>query len=95
MNNKKKGLFDKYNVTRTDGRPIKACIVLEFTDKHARNSIVHWANHMFDNGYHELFKDVMKKITEIPPVLRKPRAKKQKEAQLNIDHGNGTFSVTE
>lgn len=44
MPDNEKGLYEKYNVTRTDGSPIKGCFVIEFKDPHARIALNAYAD---------------------------------------------------
>lgn len=66
VNLKNKGLVKKYNVERTDGKPIKhGCIVLEFGDEIAHKAIEQWAISMRDAGYSKVYLDVTDKLAEI------------------------------
>ena len=62
--NKERGLYNKYNVTRTDGKSIGEAIILEFKDPIARIGIQAWANEMFAKGYTSVYYDVQEKLCE-------------------------------
>jgi hypothetical protein len=62
MSDENLGLYDKYIVTRTDGKDMKDCIVMEFKDPIARIAIQAWACRMFDAGYKKLYYDVQEKL---------------------------------
>lgn len=61
---KEKGLYKKYNVSRTDGKPVGDCIVLEFEDSVARDGIAAWADSLRRQGYKQLSIEVWHKLRE-------------------------------
>jgi len=58
MNNKERGLYQKYNVERVDGRPTGDCIVLEFKDPNARAGIRAFSKEVKKKGYSPLADDL-------------------------------------
>jgi len=54
------GLYEKYEVRRRDGRPLKGgmCIVLELGDPNAWPALRTWANTVEADGYGDLAADV-------------------------------------
>lgn len=62
---KERGLYDKYHVTRLDGKPVGACIILEFKDPLARIGIAAWAKAVRDAGYVELAENVTAMLIEV------------------------------
>lgn len=59
MSDKEKGLYQKYIVERTDGKPIKGgCLVLEFGDKNAASAINEFAKTLRADGYEKLADDI-------------------------------------
>jgi len=59
MSDKTRGLYNKYNVTRVDGKEIKyGCVVLEFSDKKAHGAIRKFADEMLKLGYIKLSHDL-------------------------------------
>jgi hypothetical protein len=68
---KERGLYMKYNVTRTDGKPMGEAIILEFKDELSRMAIQAWACKMFDAGYKTLYYDVQDKICHYDDLARK------------------------
>jgi hypothetical protein len=63
MDDKARGLYKKYEVSRVDGKPVLDCIVLEFTDPRARVGLKAWADALAKD-YPQLSKDVFAKIAE-------------------------------
>ena len=61
---KEEGLKEKYLVTRTDGKPVGDCIVLEFKDPIARRGIEEWAIRMLVAGYTQVYYDVNEKLSK-------------------------------
>lgn len=74
---KEEGLKAKYTVMKNTGKTEKVgmsqvdavcikmvedCIVLEFNDPIARKGIIAWANAMREEGYHQVYRDVMDKL---------------------------------
>lgn len=63
MDNKiNKGLLNRYNVTRTNGKEVGECIVLEFKDENARQGIWAFAQTCYRAGYKKLADDLLKKV---------------------------------
>lgn len=59
------GLERRYEVKKLSNPEKQVeCIVLEFDDPIARLSIRHWAAQMCRQGYTEVYRDVMKKLSE-------------------------------
>lgn len=72
---KKKGLYQKYEVTKLSNPEKKMdCVVLEFDDPIARIGIKAWAQAMWDFGYRECASEVLEKIRGIeePPSQESP-----------------------
>jgi len=66
MSDKEKGLYDKYIVQRTDGKPIKGgCIVLEFDDENAWAALNQYAFTVQDAGYEKLADDIHDKLMAV------------------------------
>lgn len=62
---RKKGLYGKYQVERNDGKPLKdGCIVLEWGDPNARKGIAAFAQAVRDDGYTALAEDLERKLEE-------------------------------
>ena len=61
MDDKTRGLYQKYTVERTDGKPLgeDGCIVLEWKDEHARRGIAAFADSIKDE-YPVLYGDLTK-----------------------------------
>lgn len=58
-----RGLFQKYIVTRVDGKPMPAgCIVLEWKDPNARKGIRAFADACWDSGFKQLAVDLRDKL---------------------------------
>lgn len=55
---KLEGLKTKYKVSRTDGKQIDNCVVLEFKDGIARAGIRAWSHAMRERGYTKVADDV-------------------------------------
>lgn len=62
MSKKDVGLYQKYKIKRTDGKPVSLAIVLEFHDPIARVGIYNWAREMMRQGYTQVYHDVMKEL---------------------------------
>lgn len=59
MSSKEEGLVYKYEVTRTDGKPIsKNCFVLASTDPIAHKALYHYMVHAKIEGYDALANDL-------------------------------------
>jgi len=58
VKNKERGLYQKYNVERTDGKPCGDCIVLEFRDPNARLGIKAFSRRVRRQGYIPLADDL-------------------------------------
>lgn len=58
--NIKRGLYGKYHVERTDGKPLKGgmCIVLEVGDPNAHPALRVWAETVRAAGYVQLADDI-------------------------------------
>lgn len=86
---KEKGLYNKYNVTRTDGKPVGECIVLEMDDPYTWLAIRVFADRMKACGYNKLYKDLTAKLNkrtaEIPHQKHVGHIKKAKEWQTPKD----------
>lgn len=68
MSDKERGLYNKYNVSRTDGKPITGCaIVLEVGDPIARPAILRWAEEMRRAGYKQVWFDTVTELAETYP----------------------------
>lgn len=66
MSSKEIGLIEKYNVTRTDGKPIKrGCIVLEFDDPNAWLAIRVFADKVKRQGYTALWRDITNHLDKV------------------------------
>ena len=62
---REKGLYGKYRVTRTDGKPLKGgCIVLEWGDPNARKGIAAFARAVRNDGYHALANDLEARLAD-------------------------------
>ncbi len=62
---KEKGLFEKYTVSRNDGKAIEdGCIVLEWKDKNARTGIQAFSKAVRDVGFGKLADDLDSKLAE-------------------------------
>lgn len=61
---KRRGLYQKYIVRRTDGKPVGEGVFLQFNDPQARQAIKVWAETMHYKGFYELHDDVMAKLKE-------------------------------
>jgi hypothetical protein len=65
MEDKERGLYDKYKVERLDGKPIeKGCIVLEWSDRLARAGIKAFAAAVTSAGYLRLGNDLKTKLRD-------------------------------
>lgn len=53
-----RGLYGKYQVERTDGKPMGRCIVLELDDPNAWDALETWAGTVGRAGYRSLALDV-------------------------------------
>lgn len=69
MSDKKRGLYQKYNVTRTDGKPVSPCIVLEAHDVYSRKAITHYAD-LIKHDYPQLSNDLIELLKTTP--IRRP-----------------------
>lgn len=56
---KTRGLYQKYQVTRTDGQSVGLSVVLEFKDPLARSALLVWAYGMHEAGYETVAADVV------------------------------------
>lgn len=71
---KDRGLYDKYQVDRTDGQPLKGgrCIVLEVGDPNAHAALATWSQTVRAAGYEALADDVDAMLAEqghiAPPI---------------------------
>ena len=62
---KNKGLYQKYRVERTDGKPMpEGCIVLEWKDPNARIGIAAFSRRVRRKGYRKLADDLDAKLSE-------------------------------
>lgn len=62
---KTKGLFQKYKVSRVDGKPISdGCIVMEWKDRNARQAIHAFARAMEESGYKQLAMDLDSRLAD-------------------------------
>ena len=68
MDNRDKGLYEKYHVERADGKDVGECIVLEFDDPNARAGILTFANSVLEDGYEELYYDLIDKLNDYTDV---------------------------
>lgn len=64
MKDKQKGFYAKYNVERTDGKPVGACMVLEFKDRRARVALNVFREEVKKEGYNALADDIKKLLQE-------------------------------
>lgn len=64
MNDKNKGLYQKYKVERVDGKEVNDAIVLEFKDPHAREGIRAFRDSVLIDGYQALACDLTYKLEE-------------------------------
>lgn len=63
MPDKKRGLYQKYEVSKISNRGKDIdCIVLEFDDPISRHGIKLWAKEMYRHGYKECAAEVYKKL---------------------------------
>lgn len=63
MNTRQRGLFKKYNVSRTDKKPIKGgCIVLEFGSRNTADAILQFADSVESDGYGPLAADLRARL---------------------------------
>lgn len=74
QDDKKTGLYRKYNVTRTDGKPIVGeCFVLQVSDPNTHPALLTWAKTVRLAGYWELANDVEELLrlsaVQIPATL--------------------------
>ena len=68
---KDRGLYEKYHVERTDGKPIEyGCIVLEFDDPNTWAAIDTWATQVGSQGYEALCKDVRERLRGIVRIMK-------------------------
>lgn len=87
MDQKKRGLFKKYNVSRTDKKPLKGgCIVLEFGSKNAAHAVLQFADSVEVDGYGKLAADLRLKMDCFHPNAELERHKKAR-AQQEINDG--------
>lgn len=63
-NDREKGLYTKYNVSRVDGRPMQDAIVLEFKDPNARAGIKAFSEAVRADGYNHLADDIDLRLEE-------------------------------
>lgn len=61
---KEKGLYAKYRVERTDGKPVGEGIFLEFADSIAWGAIETWARNMNAHGYRKAAEDTLTKLRD-------------------------------
>lgn len=61
---KNRGLYGKYKIERTDGRPVGQCIVLEVDDPNTWNAITVWAATVLREGYQVLGLDALELVEE-------------------------------
>ncbi len=61
---KDKGLMQKYNVSRVDGKLMSDCVVLEFKDPIARAGIKAWCDEMDKNGFSMAAHDARRMLAE-------------------------------
>lgn len=60
---KEKGLYGKYNVTKKNGDDITfECIILKFDDPLATKAIIQWADDMKAAGYRKVYDDTIDKL---------------------------------
>ena len=59
-----RGIYGKYHVKRTDGKPVSRCIVLELKDPLARVGILAWADAVEAAGYEALASDARAWVAE-------------------------------
>ncbi len=68
MGDKNKGLYQKYHVERTDGKPItEGCIVLEWDDQNALEGIKAFSKAVRKNGYIKLADELDEKLSKLMP----------------------------
>lgn len=66
---KEKGLFQKYHVTRTDGKPVDWCFVLELKDEYARIALETYADQC-EAEYPDLADDLRQKVFEYEEIAK-------------------------
>jgi hypothetical protein len=57
-----RGLYDKYEVYRTDGKGVGPCVVLEFDDPNTWPALLTWAGTAETTGNAQLARDVRDKV---------------------------------
>lgn len=58
------GLYRKYKVERTDGRPVGACVVLELKDPLTHAAIATWARDVAEAGNADLAADLVELLEQ-------------------------------
>lgn len=89
---KTRGLYRKYNVERTDGKPVKEAIVLEFDDPSARVGIRAWVEAVRQDGYGELAEDTIHLLREFEKSLV-PDVPGMYEGDLPLIQDDPTFVI--
>jgi len=64
MDDKSRGLYQKYKVERTDGKPLEDCVVLELKDPLARAALWTWVSEVEKYGYKQLARDTEAKLID-------------------------------
>lgn len=65
IDKKNYGLYDKYTVSRVDGKPIvDGCVVMEWKDPHARAAIATFAIEVRTSGFGKLADDLEARLAE-------------------------------
>jgi hypothetical protein len=59
-----RGIYQKYRVERTDGKPLGPCVVLELKDPYARTGILAWAAMVGAAGYDQLAADARRWVED-------------------------------
>lgn len=70
MDDKEKGLYKKYNVSRVDGKPMGWCFVLEEKDPRAIPALEAYAISAREVGYQKLYDDLKIVIEKMQGTLK-------------------------
>lgn len=68
--NAQSGLYKKYSVTRTDGRAVGRCIVLELEDRRTWPALLTWADTVEAEGDVRLATDVRRWVITAQDIAR-------------------------
>jgi hypothetical protein len=64
MDDKTRGMYKKYDVSRMDGRPMGRAIVLEIDDPNSWPALLVWSLTVLAAGYEALAEDVTETVTD-------------------------------